>query len=162
MDCTILNPIIVLFVSNHHVLIFSACFHIEQHPMINDDLPNRILCGAVIIKPNVKQFTSDGHGVIFEDGTQVDHIDAVLMATGFNIAFPYVNENILSVKDNKVNRTNARQLLRCVFVGSIVQIHLAISFDSSNTCSNGHDSTMGFNQSNDRIASTMGSSCIQR
>ncbi len=83
----------------------------EQHPSINDDFPNRILCGSVIIKPNVKQFTSDDYGVIFEDGTQVDHIDSVLMATGFNIAFPYLNENILSVKDNKVNRINETQTL---------------------------------------------------
>jgi hypothetical protein len=58
----------------------------------------------VIIKSNVKEFTSDGYGVIFEDGTQIDHIDCVLMATGFNITFPYLNENILSVKDNKVNK----------------------------------------------------------
>ncbi len=78
----------------------------EQHPFVNDDLPNRIICGSVIIKPNVKEFTSDGHGVLFEDGTQVDHIDCVLMATGFNIAFPYLNENILSAKDNKVKRTS--------------------------------------------------------
>ena len=26
------------------------------------------------------------------------------MATGYNIMFPYLNENILSVKDNKVNK----------------------------------------------------------
>ncbi|CAF1321824.1 unnamed protein product, partial [Rotaria sordida] len=74
---------------------------LQQHPFINDDLPNRILSGLVIIKANVKEFTSDGHGVIFEDGTQIDHIDCIVMATGFNISFPYLNETILSVKDNK-------------------------------------------------------------
>jgi dimethylaniline monooxygenase (N-oxide forming) len=83
-------------------IIIRFIFIIEQHPFINDDLPNRILCGAVIIKPNVKEFTSDGYGVIFEDGTQVDHIDCVLMATGFDIKFPYLNKNILSVNDNKI------------------------------------------------------------
>ena len=75
----------------------------EQHPSINDDLPNRILCGSVIIKSNIKEFTSDGYGVIFDDGTQVDHVDCIIMATGFQIAFPFLKENILSVIENKVN-----------------------------------------------------------
>lgn len=75
---------------------------IEQHPFINDDLPNRILCGSVIVKPNIREFAADGHGVIFDDGSKVDHIDYVLMATGFSIAFPYLNEKILSAKDNQV------------------------------------------------------------
>jgi dimethylaniline monooxygenase (N-oxide forming) len=69
---------------------------------MNDDLANRILCGSVIIKPNVKEFTADGHGVIFTDGSQIDHIDCVLMATGFKIVFPYLDEKILSAKENRV------------------------------------------------------------
>jgi len=77
-------------------------FYIEQHPFVNDDLANRILCGSVIVKPNVKEFTTDGHGVIFKDGSKIDHIDCVLMATGFNIAFPYLDEKILAVKNNRV------------------------------------------------------------
>lgn len=56
----------------------------------------------MIVKPNVKEFTSDGYGVIFEDNSKVEHIDAVLMATGFQIAFPYLKEDILSAKDNQV------------------------------------------------------------
>ncbi|CAF3374545.1 unnamed protein product [Rotaria sp. Silwood1] len=75
---------------------------LEQHPFINDDLANRILCGSVIIKPDVKEFTADGHGVVFSDGSKVDHIDCILMATGFNIAFPYLDEKILTVKDNRI------------------------------------------------------------
>lgn len=77
----------------------------EQHPSINDDLPNRIICGSVLIKPNIKEFTADGEGVIFEDDSKVDHIDAVLMATGFKMAFPYLQEDILSVNDNKVRKS---------------------------------------------------------
>ncbi|CAF3764421.1 unnamed protein product, partial [Rotaria sordida] len=75
---------------------------LEQHPFLNDDLANRILCGSVIIKPNIKEFTADGHGVIFDDGSEVDHIDCVLMATGFNIAFPYLDEKFLAVNENRV------------------------------------------------------------
>ncbi|CAF3064006.1 unnamed protein product [Rotaria sp. Silwood2] len=69
---------------NHHPL--------QQHPFINDNLPNRIITDSVIIKLNVKEFTSDGHDVIFDDAIRIDHIDCVLMATGFNISFPYLNE----------------------------------------------------------------------
>ena len=90
-----------LFITKSFV--FPFFFHIiEQHPFINDDLPNRILCGSVIVKPNVREFTADGHGVTFDDGSKVDHIDCVLMATGFSIAFPYVDEKILAAKDNHV------------------------------------------------------------
>ncbi|CAF4174786.1 unnamed protein product, partial [Rotaria magnacalcarata] len=35
---------------------------LEQHPFLNDDLANRILCGSVIVKPNIQEFTADGHG----------------------------------------------------------------------------------------------------
>ncbi len=56
----------------------------------------------MIIKPNVKEFTADGHGVIFNDGSKIDHIDCVLMATGFNIAFPYLDAAILPVEENRV------------------------------------------------------------
>lgn len=82
--------------------VYLILLHIEQHPFINDDLANRILCGSVIVKPNIKEFTVDGHGVIFSDGSKVDHIDSVLMATGFNITFPYLDEKILPVQENKV------------------------------------------------------------
>ncbi len=37
---------------------------LEQHIMINDALPNRILSGTVIVKGNIERFTENG--VIFE------------------------------------------------------------------------------------------------
>lgn len=100
------NQNIALFVGDLFKIefLFSPFFFriVEQHPFINDDLPNRILCGSVIVKPNVREFTADGHGVMFDDGSKVDHIDCVLMATGFSIAFPYLDEKILTAKDNQV------------------------------------------------------------
>ncbi len=61
---------------------------------MNDDLANRIVCGSVIIKPNIKEFTADR--------LKIDHIDCILMATGFNIAFPYLDEKILKIQENRV------------------------------------------------------------
>lgn len=75
---------------------------LQQHPFLNDDLANRIICGSVVIKPNVREFSDDGFGVTFDDGSHIDQIDCVLMATGFNIAFPYINKEILPVEQNHV------------------------------------------------------------
>ncbi len=86
-----------------YLFILILLLYIEQHPFVNDDLANRIICGSVIVKPNIKEFTADGHGVIFDDGSKIDHVDYVLMATGFTIAFPYLDEKILAVKENRVS-----------------------------------------------------------
>lgn len=75
---------------------------IEQHPFVNDDFANRILCGSVIIKPGIKEFTADGHSVIFTDGSKVENLDCVILATGYDIKFPYLDEKILPVHENKV------------------------------------------------------------
>nr|KAG5714535.1 hypothetical protein BaRGS_006981 [Batillaria attramentaria] len=44
-----------------------------QHPTINDDLGNRIACGSVKVKADVKKFTPTG--VEFVDGTVEENID---------------------------------------------------------------------------------------
>ena len=46
-----------------------------QHPMVNDDLGNRIACGSIKVKADVKQFTATG--VEFVDGSFEDDIDVV-------------------------------------------------------------------------------------
>ena len=44
----------------------------SQIPVINDDLPMKILSGAVVIKPNVKEIR--GSTVVFDDGSVVDKV----------------------------------------------------------------------------------------
>ncbi|XP_016077143.1 PREDICTED: dimethylaniline monooxygenase [N-oxide-forming] 5 [Miniopterus natalensis] len=73
---------------------------LSQHPTINDDLPNRIISGLVKVKGNVKEFTETA--AIFEDGSREDDIDAVIFATGYNFAFPFLEDSIKVVK-NKVS-----------------------------------------------------------
>ncbi|XP_075689580.1 flavin-containing monooxygenase 5-like [Rhinoderma darwinii] len=73
----------------------------SQHPTVNDDLPNRIMSGHVQIRPNVKEFTDTG--VIFEDGTKEENIDAVIFATGYSFSFPFCEETVISVKRNKIS-----------------------------------------------------------
>lgn len=72
-----------------------------QHPMVNDDLPNRIVCGAVKIKTDIAEFTETG--VKFEDGTFEDNIDVVFLATGYKFGFPFLDKSVIEVKNNQVD-----------------------------------------------------------
>ncbi|KFP21360.1 Dimethylaniline monooxygenase [N-oxide-forming] 5, partial [Egretta garzetta] len=72
---------------------------LEQHPTINDDLPNRIIAGMVLVKPNVREFTETS--AIFEDGTRED-IDAVVFATGYSFSFPFL-EDCVKVVENQIS-----------------------------------------------------------
>ncbi|KAL1254517.1 hypothetical protein QQF64_016746 [Cirrhinus molitorella] len=73
----------------------------SQHPMVNDDLPNRILSGTVSVKPNLQEFR--GSSVVFEDGTVEDDIDLVVFATGYTFSFPFLSSHVIPVSNNKVS-----------------------------------------------------------
>ncbi|CAH1271239.1 FMO5 [Branchiostoma lanceolatum] len=72
-----------------------------QFPTVNDDLPNRIITGSIIVKPNIKRFTKTG--VVFEDDTVEDDIDAVIFATGYRFNFPFIDKSVMKVENNHVN-----------------------------------------------------------
>ncbi|KAM5237494.1 flavin-containing monooxygenase 5-like [Ctenodactylus gundi] len=55
-----------------------------------DDLPNHIITGRVLVKPNVKEFSATS--AIFEDGTEED-IDAVVFSTGYSLSFPFLDDD---------------------------------------------------------------------
>ncbi|KAM7388523.1 hypothetical protein PAMP_024691 [Pampus punctatissimus] len=59
-----------------------------QIPVVNDDLPARIISGRVQVKPNVKEFC--GSSVVFVDGSIIDKVDIVVFATGYNYSFPFL------------------------------------------------------------------------
>nr|CAB3246574.1 dimethylaniline monooxygenase [N-oxide-forming] 5-like [Phallusia mammillata] len=73
---------------------------LSQHPMINDDLPNRVLSGTLTVKGNVSSFAKNG--VYFEDNT-FEQIDYVIFATGYNFAYPFLDNQILKVKNNETD-----------------------------------------------------------
>lgn len=89
-----------------------------QHPMVNDDLPHRIITGSVVIKPNVTSFTKTG--VVFEDGTQVNDLDAVIFCTGYKIGFKFIDQSVLPVSNNKV------ELYKYVFPPNLAKPTLAV------------------------------------
>lgn len=74
---------------------------LEQHPTLNDDLPNRILAGTVVVKDDIDHFTD--HGVCFVDGKTIYDLDAVVMATGYKIKFPFLTSDIVSTENNEVS-----------------------------------------------------------
>lgn len=73
---------------------------LNQHPTINDALPNKILSGTVILREDIKNFTETG--VVFKADDVATEIDSVILATGYEIKFPLVNEDVIRVEDNKV------------------------------------------------------------
>ncbi|XP_071498266.1 flavin-containing monooxygenase 1-like [Diadema antillarum] len=61
--------------------------------MINDDLGAMVMNGKVKTKPGISRFTENG--VVFEDGSEIENLDAVVFATGFKIDTPFVDKSIL-------------------------------------------------------------------
>jgi len=76
---------------NHHFL--------EAHPTQSAELLMRLGSGDAKAKPNIERF--DGRDVHFVDGT-VEEIDVVIYATGYNITFPFFDEDFLSAPDNRL------------------------------------------------------------
>uniref|UniRef100_UPI00358FF602 flavin-containing monooxygenase 5-like isoform X1 n=2 Tax=Myxine glutinosa TaxID=7769 RepID=UPI00358FF602 len=61
---------------------------LSRQGTINNHLPYRIISGSVIVKSNVESFTETG--ALFEDGTSVENLDAVIFATGYSQNYPTV------------------------------------------------------------------------
>ncbi|XP_048833073.1 flavin-containing monooxygenase 5-like isoform X5 [Brienomyrus brachyistius] len=91
---------------------------VSQHPTINDELPNRILSGTVLVKTNVSRI--EGSSVMFEDGTVEEDIDLVVFATGYSFSFPFLPSSVISISENKTS------LYKYVFPPTLEQPTLAI------------------------------------
>ena len=89
-----------------------------QHLTMNDELPHRIIVGRILVKPNITYFTNNG--VVFDDGSGVRNLDAVIFCTGYKIGFKFLDQSILPVIDNKV------ELYKYVFPPSLAKPTLAV------------------------------------
>ncbi|GFT87469.1 dimethylaniline monooxygenase 5 [Nephila pilipes] len=73
-----------------------------KDPSINDSLPSKLISGSVVLKKNVKYFTENG--VMFEGDEKITEIDTVIMATGYEWKFPFLEEDIVTTeKDGRIN-----------------------------------------------------------
>lgn len=91
------------------LVISEQCFYLVcclsrslmKEPVFNDELPSRIICGSVTVKPLVKEFTETA--AIFGDGTSEENVDIVIFATGYSVAFPFLEDSVVKVEDNRVS-----------------------------------------------------------
>jgi cation diffusion facilitator CzcD-associated flavoprotein CzcO len=78
----------------------------EAHPTISGRILDRIQHGTITPKPNIDSL--DGSRVRFVDGSDVE-ADVVVYCTGYQIAFPFFDEDFISAPDNHI------ELFRRVF-----------------------------------------------
>ncbi len=71
----------------------------EAHPTVSSELLGRLGHGAITVKPNLRHF--DGDSVEFIDGTR-EKIDLVIYCTGYKITFPFLSEDLVSARENRV------------------------------------------------------------
>ncbi|GAB1285656.1 Dimethylaniline monooxygenase [Apodemus speciosus] len=79
----------------HTLILFLGVTHqqrlfLSHQSIFSDDLPNRIITGKVVVKTNVKEFTSTS--AIFEDGSE-EIVDVVVFATGYTFSFPFLDDS---------------------------------------------------------------------
>ena len=73
---------------------------LEAHPTVSDDLLTRLGHGDLAVKPNIDRF--EGSKVFFVDGTAVE-ADVVVYATGYKVAFPFLDESVVRTEDNHID-----------------------------------------------------------
>ncbi len=69
----------------------------DAHPTISGRILDRIVHGAVTVKPNIARL--EGDRVVFQDGTSV-HADLVVYCTGYKVSFPFFDPSFVSAPGN--------------------------------------------------------------
>lgn len=72
---------------------------LTEHPTLSTELLPLIKAGKVIPKPAVARL--NGSEVIFADNSR-EHVDVFICATGYQISFPFLADDIISVVENRV------------------------------------------------------------
>ena len=72
----------------------------KRAPIINDELPHRILTGSIQIKADIAEV--QGNAVHFADGSKVEDIDAIILAIGFKFSFPFLSDSLLCPNDRYI------------------------------------------------------------
>ncbi|XP_076315926.1 flavin-containing monooxygenase 5-like [Tachypleus tridentatus] len=73
---------------------------LEQRSTVNDELLHVIQSGAVTVKGNIRKFTENG--VVFEGEETEYEVDIVILATGYDIKFPFLDQKIVSIRKQKL------------------------------------------------------------
>jgi len=70
----------------------------ETHPIINSQLHYYLAHGRIAVRPDVAELCDEG--VRFTDGT-FEPADLIVYATGYDIAFPFIDRELLNWRDGK-------------------------------------------------------------
>ena len=73
---------------------------LEAHPTVSAELLSRLGHGDIEVKPNIDRFAG-GRTVRFADGSE-EEIDLVVYCTGYRITFPFIDEDLVSARDNRL------------------------------------------------------------
>ncbi|XP_041967776.1 dimethylaniline monooxygenase [N-oxide-forming] 2-like [Alosa sapidissima] len=72
----------------------------DRRPIVNDDLPGRILYGALAMKSNMLEFR--GSSVVFEDQSVEENIDAVVFCTGYSPTFSFLPSSLVTGRQGEI------------------------------------------------------------
>lgn len=73
---------------------------LEAHPTVSSELLPRLGHGDITAKPNIDRFAG-GRKVRFADGSE-EEIDLVVYCTGYRIEFPFLDEKVVTARDNRM------------------------------------------------------------
>jgi Flavin-binding monooxygenase-like len=73
---------------------------LEAHPTVSSELLPRLGHGDIAPRPNIDRF-ADGRTVRFADGSE-EEIDLVVYCTGYQISFPFLDEEVFASRDNRM------------------------------------------------------------
>ncbi|MCL1593615.1 MAG: NAD(P)-binding domain-containing protein [Actinomycetia bacterium] len=76
---------------------------LSEHPTVSQDLLRLVKDGQITVLGDVSRFTETD--VVFVNGESVP-ADVVIYATGYNISFPFLPEELIEVRDNRVDLYN--------------------------------------------------------
>jgi hypothetical protein len=72
---------------------------LEHHPTLSSDLLLRLGHGAILARPDVAELRGDR--ALFADGSE-EHIDAIVYATGYRTALPYLDPELFAPVDGNL------------------------------------------------------------
>ena len=69
----------------------------KRLPLVNDELPNRILTGSIQVRADVAKV--QGSDCYLKDRSKLENIDAIILATGYNFVLPFLSDKLLCPKE---------------------------------------------------------------
>ncbi|XP_056671499.1 flavin-containing monooxygenase 1 [Monodelphis domestica] len=89
-----------------------------REPILNDELPGRIITGKVLIKPSVEAVKENS--VLFKNTPKEEPVDIIVFATGYTFDFPFLDESIVKIENNQAS------LYKYIFPVHLEKLTLAV------------------------------------